>query len=129
MDAVDASRLMAAARAAVGVDDDARAAWRRVSRLDGRPDYVLVGISHAAAPSGSCGWVVSLSLSGEIQAVADDPAGADAWWVAVVEELVWAPGSGSMSRFYPLRRQISDGRPLLVDHTGATVEPHSQRHG
>lgn len=108
---------MEAARAAVGAPAEAACAWRLVTRLDaGRPPYLLVGVS-----AGDGGWVVAVSLDGQVRGFASDPAGAQAWWTSVPEELVWAPGSWSRSPLYPLRRRGEGDDAALLDPEGHRI--------
>lgn len=112
-----ATRAVEAARVAVDAPADAQAVWRVVTRLDaGRPRYLLVGIT-----SGQAGWVAAVSLDGQVQGYAADPAGAQAWWAGVSEELVWAPGSSSRSPLCPLRRSVAGGQVIFLDHLGQRV--------
>lgn len=106
------SRVVAAARDHVGAPSDAPTAWRMVHRLDHGPAYVLVGITTATT-----GWVVAVTLAGELQSRAEDPAGAQAWWVDVPEELVWDSGVATRSMLYPLRSTAHG----FLDHTGKPI--------
>lgn len=128
-DGADVTRAVQAARVIVGAPPDAVAVWRVVTRLDpGRDPYLLVGLS-----SGTSGWVVAVSGVGEVTSWAVDPDGAHAWWTAVDDELVWAPGSWSRSPLYPLRRvrrsSSADGPGELLDHLGERVPHHPGRPG
>ena len=116
MDGSEVTRAVEAARVTVGAPADAEASWRWVTRLDGRAPYLLVGLS-----AGGSGWVATVSSEGVVQGWAVDPAGARAWWAAVDDELVWAPGSWSRSPSYPLRRVVHGGEVVLLDHEGHPV--------
>lgn len=116
MDDSEATRAVDAARVAVGAPADAPVAWRPVTRLDGRPPYLLVGLGGAGS-----GWVAAVTPHGEVRGWAADPAGARAWWADADGELVWAPGSWSRSALFPLRRVERDGEVVLLDHEGHPV--------
>lgn len=120
MNAVDISRAVASAREHVGAPEDAPTSWRLVRRLDGGPDYLLVGITTITT-----GWVVAVTLTGDLQSRAEDPAGARAWWVDVPEELVWDNGVGTRSMLYPLRR----GQHGFLDHAGHPIPPRGGNRG
>jgi hypothetical protein len=113
MNDAEVARAVEAVRAIVAAPADAESVWRHVTRLDGRPPYLLVGIS-----AGRAGWVGAVSYDGEVRGWAADEEGARAWWTHGTDELVWAPGSWSRSPLYPLRR-TTDGR--LLDHRGEPV--------
>lgn len=112
----DLSRVIDAARAAVGADVAIPARAERIRYLPRDEHYVLVHLGEPGQP----GWIVAVASAGWIMSWAHTRSGASTLPVVpdgVEAEYVWTPTAGR-SLLYPLLLITINGQQTLRDLAG-----------